>query len=313
MDLIDRAIRAKRESKYIEFKGWFDPIPAGEWCEILKDIVAISNSGGGVIVFGLDSHGDPTGYDVGPLLSLDPSVMIDKIHRYTDQYFSGFDLSEHEKGGVKIAILQIELSNVPMVFVRPGTYLIEGSTQQKTAFSQGTVYFRHGAKSEPGNSEDLRKVIEANLETIRREWLDGVRRVVTAPRGANLTILPREIRESTSSDAVPIRVVDDSSAPVFRIVNPDETHPHRQKELMERVNERLPVGTSINSHDVLVVRKLHQLDSTRAFIYRPKFGVRQYSDECVSWFIDRYLADNQFFKKERTRFAIATYSSASSK
>ena len=289
MDWIERAKRAKRESKYIEFKGSFDPLLPGQWCEILKDIVAIANSGGGVIAFGLDSHGNPTGHDVGPLLSLDPSIMIDKIHSYTGQYFSGFELSDHEKDGNRIAILQIDISNVPIVFIRPGTYQVTGSTQQKTAFSQGTVYFRHGAKSEPGNSEDLRKVINRNLESVRREWMDGVRKVVAAPRGSNFTILPGEVRESTSADAVPIRIVDDPSAPGFRRVGPDDTHPHRRKELIERVNARLPAESNINAYDVKVARNLHQLDSISDYFFQPKFGGPQYSNECINWFIDHYF------------------------
>ncbi len=41
-----------------------------------------------------------------------------------------------------------------MVFTRNGTDVtIKG--KQKPAFVQGTVYFRHGAKSEPGNRDDL--------------------------------------------------------------------------------------------------------------------------------------------------------------
>ena len=46
--------------------------------------------------------------------------------------------------------------------------------KQKTAFSAGTVYFRHGAKSEPGTSEDLRASLERELDRIRSSWLDGI-------------------------------------------------------------------------------------------------------------------------------------------
>jgi hypothetical protein len=101
-----------------------------------------------------------------------------------------------EKGSVRIAALQIEASDVPMVFTKPGTYQIQGSSRQKTAFSQGTVYFRHGAKSEPGNSEDLRQVIERRLEDIRRQWIEGVRKVVRAPQGSEVAIFNRGLYTS---------------------------------------------------------------------------------------------------------------------
>ena len=307
IDLIEKAKRAKRESKYLEFKSAFDPSSTEHWCEIIKDIVAISNSGGGVIAFGLDSLGNPTVSDLSSLLALDLSVMGDKIHRYTSVHFSGFDLSEQERDGTRIAVLQIDGSNVPMVFVRPGTYPIKGSHQQKTAFSQGTVYFRHGAKSEPGNSEDLRNVIERNLEIRRRAWLDGIRKVVTAPQGSGVTIFPGEVRESTSPTAVAIRVVDDPSAPAFRVIDPDVTHPNRQKELIDEVNKGLPIGATINSYDVLVVRKTYDTDSREDFYHRSKFGNPQYSYAFVDWLLESYAEDRRFFLKARENYYKATH------
>ena len=41
-DLVDRAIKAKRESKYVDFKSSFEPASTGEWCELVKDIVAMA-------------------------------------------------------------------------------------------------------------------------------------------------------------------------------------------------------------------------------------------------------------------------------
>lgn len=303
MDWIERTARAKRESKYIEFKGEFDLGSTGDWCEVIKDIVSISNSGEGTIAFGLDSHGDPTDFDVSGLLSMDPSVMADKIYQYTGIHFSGFDFSDFKKQGRTIAILQINESPVPMVFTKPGTYPIENGGRQRTAFSQGTVYFRHGAKSEPGNSEDLRRVIDRNVERMRRSWMDGVRKVVNAPQGSELTILPRDVWETTSPGAVGIRVVDDPAAPAFRRLDPNQTHPYRQKELREKINGRLPKGTTINSYDVLIARELHKLGSISEYVYLPKYAAPQYSDACADWFLDRYSEDPQFFIKARETYA----------
>jgi len=50
--LLDRAQAAKRESKYVEFKSQLDLGAPGVWCELIKDIVAFANSGGGVILVG---------------------------------------------------------------------------------------------------------------------------------------------------------------------------------------------------------------------------------------------------------------------
>ncbi len=53
-DLVDKGLAAKRESKYLDFKSSFNPDSAGEWCELIKDIVAMANTGGGIIIIGLE-------------------------------------------------------------------------------------------------------------------------------------------------------------------------------------------------------------------------------------------------------------------
>ena len=84
--IIQKAKSAKRESKYIEFKEKFDVQSSQHRCEIVKDIVAISNSGGGCILFGVNNDGSPSGYDISSFLELDPAIITDKIakvYRYT--------------------------------------------------------------------------------------------------------------------------------------------------------------------------------------------------------------------------------------
>lgn len=161
-DLLKKGLAAKRESKYVEFKRWFDPASKSEWCEILKDIVAITNTGGGIILFGLDSRGQPVSADLSSLLALDPAKITDQVHKYTGYHFTEFDLVQAAKAGSALAALVIQGVSIPLVFQRPGTYAVAGGKQQ-TAFSQGTVYFRHGAKSEPGTTEDIRRSIERQL------------------------------------------------------------------------------------------------------------------------------------------------------
>ena len=61
----------------------------------------------------------------------------------------------------------IRSCRVPLVFTRVGTSEIAHG-RQKTVFSVGTVYFRHGAKSEPGTSEkDIKFCYTQNYATPR--------------------------------------------------------------------------------------------------------------------------------------------------
>jgi hypothetical protein len=298
---IDRVLRAKRESKHIEFKQCFDITAAADWCEVIKDIAAIANSGGGAIVFGADSKGLPVGVNVSAIAGLDSAHLTDKLHSYTGCHFAAFELAEVKKGKRSVAILRLGAASVPLIFTKPGTYAID-EKKQKTAFGVGTLYFRHGAKSEPATTQDLADVLERRLAEVRKQWIGGVRKVIEAPPGSSISVLPREVRASDEPGAVPIRFVQDDTAQAFRLVDIDKIYPYRQKELVTEVRKRLPKGSIFNSFDVQVLRKLNPVLETDVFSHKPNFGSRQYNDGTVSWIIAAYKKDPNFFAKARAAF-----------
>lgn len=300
-DLVDKGLMAKRESKYVEFKRSFDPASAGEWCEIIKDVVAMANSGGGVIVVGLENNGQPSGDDVSLVLAIDQATLVDKINRYTGYQFTGVEIHEADKAGHTVAVLEISGTETPLVFQSVGTYEVEKG-KQKTAFSKGCVYFRHGAKSEPGTMDDIRQAIEKRVEQIRSEWLDGVRKVVKAPTGSTVSVFSGEIRESSAPSAMPIRLVDDPDAPGYRLIDQDITYPYRQTELIGVVNAMLPDNVNINTYDVLALRRTHGVDENPRFSHTPKFGSMQYSDAFAKWVVDKHKVDPQIFETARVRY-----------
>ena len=119
----------------------------------------MSNSGGGVILIGVNNNGLSSDFDIDCVLSIDPATITDKIYKYTDYQFHDFQIKGVLKKKKRICALIVGGVSVPLIFTEVGTYPIEGG-KQKTAFSKGSVYFRHGAKSEPGTSEDLRRFLE---------------------------------------------------------------------------------------------------------------------------------------------------------
>jgi len=54
-DPVRQALAATKESKKVEFKREFSAEQPGAWCELIKDIAAMANSSGGVIVIGLEN------------------------------------------------------------------------------------------------------------------------------------------------------------------------------------------------------------------------------------------------------------------
>ncbi len=267
-DIIQKALKAKRESKHVEFKQGFDPDSPGEWCELIKDLVAIANSGGGIIVFGLDSLGTPTRVPLTALARVDPADVGNRISKYTGSVQLEFEVRELKRQGQVLPAFLIQAVSVPLVFERPGTYDIGGGNQ-RTAFSKGTVYFRHGAKSEPGTSEDIRRAIERQLEFIRKSWVKGVRKVVQAPRGSRIVTidpLPRTSPfVSASSLATTVRAVNDPKAtPVLLTRDP-------LKASGSFIHEEISNGIFDEINNVVDLNKLLAKGQQRFFLGEPVY------------------------------------------
>jgi predicted HTH transcriptional regulator len=170
---IDDALRAESELDELDFKQTFNPDSAGDWLELTKDIVAISNSGGGFVLIGCLDNGHAVGVDQHLTSCLDPALLADKVYRYTGVHLSGLRTISCRKETKTLTAVQIPAAEFPMPFTKVGTYAIEAN-KQRTAFSQGTLYFRHSAKSEPANSDDLRKFVEHKVEQVKAFWLGGI-------------------------------------------------------------------------------------------------------------------------------------------
>lgn len=291
-----RIVDAETEAPDLDFKAAFDPSSTGDWCELVKDIVAFANSGGGWIVFGVNDDGSSSNADLGQLQKVDPAIIVDKIAKYTGQQFAGVSLATVTRNEAEIVAMSISGATMPIVFTATGNYEVNG--KQRNAFQKGTVYFRHGAKSEPGTSEDLRGVLERELDRVRSVWLDGIQKVVTAPPGAAVSVVTGEVRLSGGSQAADVRLVNDENAPALNAVRTDLLYPHRQKELIAKVNAALAAG-KITSHDVVCVRKVHGIEANPNFFYKPQYSSPQYSDAFAGWLVEQYTADAQFFQKAR--------------
>jgi hypothetical protein len=300
------AVAQGSESESVEYKASFDPKSSAEWLEIIKDIVALANSGGGIILFGVADGGGTTGFDCTPLNGIDPAELTDKVGKYTGQQFQAFELIKSDKDSTDPFAVLVHGVATPIVFSKPGTYDVGGG-KQKTAFAAGTVYFRHGAKSEPGNSEDLRWFVERRVEEIRKSWLDGIVKVVEAPAGTHVQIV-----ETIPSPTAGIRLVDDPTAPAFYRASVDETHPFRQKEVVEAINEALKGKKSIKAFQVQCVRHAHQIEQNPTLCYKQKYASARYSRAFVDWILAQYDADSAFFENAKIKADELKHSTAAS-
>lgn len=297
-ELLTMASVAADESARVDFKSSFDPGQRGDWCELIKDIAAMANSGGGCIVFGVNDNGSRSAWDPAPVSSLDPAQISDQLRRYVEGLDDCVSVHIIRRGEHELPAMVVQAVHVPRVFINPGNY-DRGGGKQTTAFSKGGLYFRHGAKSDPADQADLSASMERAIDAVREKWLGNIRQVMEAPPGAKVQLVTSDVRASSDGSAMPIRVVTDPSAPAYRVVNPDETHPYRQKELVVEVNKRLN-GTKINGFDVQCIRRATGTSQSRPELFHEsKFGSKQYSAAFADFIVNGCNADPGFLSKAR--------------
>jgi hypothetical protein len=298
--IIERARSATSESKYIDFKREFHTTSTEAWCEVIKDMIAMANSGGGIIVFGVEDNGTNFEMDHTALLAFDTADTTNKIAKYTNFQFSEFEVVEVKRGATTHAAFLISAADVPIVFTKPGTYEV-ADRKQKTAFGQGTIYFRHGSKSEHGNRDDLTSWREREVEKARKTWLGGIRKVVEAAPDDTVTVIASSVMTPKFGSIVKAAMSSDPSAMRVAPTNAEEIWPHRQKDLLRKVNERLGASGKITSHDIVCVKeKFDILKSHPEFAYKPhKLTSPQYSDAFAEWLIEQYQKNKTFFQKAR--------------
>lgn len=293
---IDQLAESEKETARLDFKAEFDPDVKKDWCEILKDIVAMVNTRGGLIVFGIGDDGQPSGADLTKLSKLDPAKVTDKIASYTDVQFGDIQVVTVQRGGLPYPAIVVGRSKTPIIFSNPGNYPIPGDkSRQGSAFGIGVVFVRHGAKSEPATTDDLRQFIERRIDEVGKAWRRGIRKVVKAPVDHEVHVVPPNMKLVHDNDARAVRLVNDAKAPVARFRNPDETHPFRQKELMPEIARRIGKKPYPSTHDIQCVRRVHKTDDDPNFTYTAKYGSRQYSVAFADWIVEQFKADPDFF------------------
>ena len=289
------------EDADLDFKESFDAGNNGDWLEIVKEVVAMANSGGGCIIIGLRDDGLPSGVDVSSVIAMDPAVLTDKIYKYTGAQFHEFGIRGAVKDTAAVCLIRVYGCRVPLVFTKVGTYeTVPG--KQKNAFSQGAIYFRHGAKSEPATMDDLRQCIEREVDRLRSSWLDGIAKVVEAPVGSQIVVIPADAPPTTSAAASSVRLTNDLAAPTWRALPIDETHPYRQKEVVLEVNKALAGAHKITTHDILCVRRIHRVEDDPNLCFTQKYASPRYSQKFVDWVIEKYRSAPDFFAAMRHQY-----------
>jgi hypothetical protein len=150
----------------------FDPSSQRDWCELIRDIVAIANTGGGGVLLRLPAE---TG-------AITRSDVLRRLGEFSDATFDDIDLQPADVGNAAGLVISIGRSLFPIVFTKRGSYRDPNDSKcEIEVFAAGSIYVWHADKSEPGGTGDLRDFFERLLRRVRLRWLRGIRRVLTTP------------------------------------------------------------------------------------------------------------------------------------
>jgi hypothetical protein len=108
-----------------------------------------------------------------------------------------------------------------------------------------------------------------------------------APDGAEVAVIETAERDEQGRPTL-IRLTTDPHAPLYGQVDPDQSHPYRQKEVIREVNARLD-GYKVNAFDILSVRRVHAISEDT----RPEF---------VDWLIGEDERDPEFFASAKAKY-----------
>jgi hypothetical protein len=267
--------------------------------ELVRDTVALANSGGGEFVVSSRLGGRPP-ENLGRQAEDLRAMVAAAIAEYTGSSLPELSVQPADSMGRPAMLIRVGPVTLPIAFAKAGRWIASSEAPRPTeVFAAGSIYFRRDGQSVPGTQADLAASFERELRRVRRHWLRGIRHVLTSPLD-----IPRDRptdrrpRGNDLSNLQPVRIVDDPSAPSLQPQDVDRLYPYRQKDLVDELNNRFG-RKMLNSYDIQAVRRHHELDDRPDFVFHLMGAGRRYSAVAADWIAARYAGNPEFFREAR--------------
>jgi hypothetical protein len=264
----------------------FDGRSERHWRALIRDILALANSGGGRICLAA-----PVGEE----------ELLGNLKRYTDSSIADVRVLASSQVDGMAAVIVVGSAIFPLGFSQPDVHGAAADSAAPPRAAPG-FYFRHGQRTEPATTADMRSFVERLLRRMRRRWLRGIRRVLARP----VTFDEKAAPKRTATERIrleravlqPVRIVADPNAPALQPQDVDQLYPWRQKDLLRELNDRLG-RRALNSYDIQAVRRHHRLDERPEFVFNLPGAGRRYSPAVAEWMMEQYGRNPQFFQQAR--------------
>ncbi len=233
--------KSRCESALVEFKAGFNRSTKA-WVTLLAEAAALTNSGGGILVYGVGNDGERLGVEASLIDDLDPAKIHDQLRKFAQgatldvQALMTTYRRRHYLG------LFLAAGHSIVSFDRDGNYQNDrGNTE--SAFRAGVIYVRWPGGKRPATQLELNQVMQRLSDIQARNFLAKIERVVTLPQDAELIAVSpgdhsRGARLIGEGRGLPVRIVqadDQSAIPVAEILDPDLPFVSMQAEVSQQV------------------------------------------------------------------------------
>ena len=202
---------SRSEPANLEFKSDFDGLKS-TWLDILKHVVAMANSGGGTLIFGVDKDGNRVGIRASLLQTFDPANVSNKLRSFTSGRVASA-YRELECAGKLFGFLQIALGERLVVFESDGNY--QGSDGKPgRAFIKGVVYTRIPGSTREAEQVDLDALTDRIVQARVSRILARIEHVAHAPLESDLVISRSDdnSRGVVVERSLPVRIFPESQS-----------------------------------------------------------------------------------------------------
>lgn len=167
--VIDFMLSQKRETAELDFKLTLDIHKDSDFAKIAKDIFAMSNYGGGYLLFGFQETKTGTFEPAGllPDFHVDQATLQEKFNAYTSTPLSiGYVEVEREIDGQKrkFAVIYVPPSTEVLKPIKYGVY-DDPAGKVKKAFSKDEILFRRGTQSIHASQKEIKFIEQRASET----------------------------------------------------------------------------------------------------------------------------------------------------
>jgi hypothetical protein len=69
-----------------------------------------------------------------------------------------------------------------------------------------------------------------------------------------------------------------------------------------QVNAKLAGKKTINSHNLICIRRVYSIQKDINFCYTQNFASPRYTQQFVDWIVDQYQSNDAFFEETRMKF-----------